>query len=167
MTALVSFPRGILEYEPLNESYVQKLPDKLSRTDFEQGLARQRRRWRSAVTTFSVRWPMSPQQRFIFDGWLEWGIVSGEAFFNIPVFTNASYQMVQARFVKDSIDPTREGGEWIISAKIEVLDYPSPSEADTTKARLTYGSSDDLLTLANRLHHIVHVEYPAAVTIDV
>lgn len=158
------WPSAILPHEPLNDSYAQKLPDKLIRTDFEQGVPRQRRRFRSALSTFQVTWPMSPAQKFIFDGWIENAIASGEGWFQILVFTNSDYVNVDARFAKGSLSVTRSGGEWIVSAQLEVKNYPAPTGVDTAAAMLTYGSALSLTNTVALFHDIVHIQYPAAVT---
>ncbi len=162
MSGLYIFPSGVIPTEPLNEQYQLDAPDTLDRSDFEQGPAAQINVSTGGVTPIRGVWPMTPVQKFIFDGILKNELANGAAWFQVPVFTNADYVDLRVRFVKGSIKFTRSGGEWMCAWSLETEDDVAPSATDTAAAILTFGSTDSLEDIVDLLHHIIHVDYPAA-----
>lgn len=122
------FP-ATLASEPLNESYGFTQADRLSRTDMEQGTARQRRMCRSGLYTFDLQWPFLPSEFDTVHGWFNWRTKMGANWFWLKVFTDTDYVRLQVRFVKDQVSTGRQGGEWIITAKVEAVDVPTITAA--------------------------------------
>jgi len=160
--SLPAWPAFAIDYHPLNEDYAVQLPDLVNRTDFEQGLSRQRQIFTSGPVIYQVTWPMTPAQMNIFEGWRKNALGGGNCWFLIPVFWPDTYVTRQARFVKNSIQIKRQGGEWIVSAQIELAELPTLSDTDTAVAMLTYGTSQTVDQLVTALHTAVHTTLPAA-----
>lgn len=80
----------------------------------------------------------------------------------IPVFTHEVYQQLKCRFVKGSIKPSRQGGEWLIAAQIETDDIQAPTALETVKAIVTFGSNQSFSDLVLSIHDIIHHQLPAA-----
>lgn len=116
MTA--SWPSWAIDPSSLNEGLQHIFADKLSRTSFEQGVPRQRRRTRSSLMTMPVQWAMSPAQYEVFNTWRE--TEAGADFFTISVYRDDDYEDALARFQKSSIQVKRQDGEWLVDAKLEM-----------------------------------------------
>ncbi|MEI9885905.1 MAG: hypothetical protein WDN08_05275 [Rhizomicrobium sp.] len=141
MTYIMEWPAGVLPPQPLNEQYQVKPADAVSRVGFEQGLARQRLANTTALGNYSLMWPMTPRQKYIFDGIVKNELANGAKWFLIDVFTHASYQQLLVRFVKGSIKPVRSGGEWMVSAQLETYGSQVPSGAETDAAIVALGGA--------------------------
>ncbi|MGA7673552.1 MAG: hypothetical protein WCA78_00725 [Rhizomicrobium sp.] len=129
MTSLPAWPAYAIDPFPLNDNFGHTFSDKLAREPFEQGAARQRRINRSAFAGIPMTWAMTPVQYEIFRTWLEFLDKAGADWFTMDVFRDDDYENTQVRFVKGSISPKRQGGEWIVNANIELNDLSTLSSA--------------------------------------
>ena len=127
-----SWPSWAIDPSSLNEGLQHVFADKLLRTEFEQGAARQRRRTRSSLMTMQVRWAMSPAQYELFNTWRE--LDAGADWFSMSVYRDDDYEDVQARFVKSSIQVKRQDGEWIVDAKLEMTPLSTLTSAQLDAA---------------------------------
>lgn len=124
MTA--AWPTAKIAYQPLNDGYGHDFSEPRKRTPFEQGEARQRRVVRSAKTLIHIAWAFTPAGYQIFRAFLSWSIADGADPFTMPVLTGspAAYQNLTVNFVKGSIEPKRDRGEWIVTAQLETDELP-------------------------------------------
>jgi hypothetical protein len=124
----------------LNDGWKMDLPDGTLRSDFEQGLSRQRQIFRNAPTTFYGQWAMTPAEFELFKAFQK---VVGGGQFTVPVFTGADYVTVRANFKQGTVTAARSGGEWMVTAQAETMDTLIASEADYIVSLLIYGTDED------------------------
>jgi hypothetical protein len=155
-------PDGIIPTEPLNDSYAVTLPNAYLRGDFEQGLARQVRKFRNAPARFAVTWPMTPAQYEIFLGWLEDGAGGLGEFFDVMVFRGDDYERMSVRLVLPIADVKRSGGDWLFTGILETMSYAPRDGVTTAAAIMTYGTDESLEDIVADLYAIVHGDLPAA-----
>jgi hypothetical protein len=152
-----AFPDYLLPHQPLNESYAVKLPSRTNRADFEQGMPRQRRTQRNAATQYQCTWPFTPDRYRLFRAFYD-EVEGGQ--FTIPVFVDNAYRTVTAQFVKDSVVPRRQGGEWLVAAVVETMTSTTAGAAEVLEALMTAGTDESFEGIANLLHEIIHEELP-------
>jgi hypothetical protein len=151
--ALPAWPDWVIDFEPLNDPLEMDPPDDvILRSDFEQGMARQRRIFRNGVTTFNLQWALSADQHAVFIGFMR--VVRGGKF-TVPVFVSNAYVTVTAQFVAKSLKSTRSGGEWIVAAQVETADVLEPGDTDYASLLLTYGSDQSVEELSDLFHDAV------------
>lgn len=93
------------------------------RTDMDQGPARQRRRFTSAPTIYSVSWLMSEAQFGIFESWFRDEANDGAEWFEIQLRGGTGMQTVEARFMTGwSVE--RVASMYKIEAQLEVRNRP-------------------------------------------
>lgn len=149
------WPAYALAPPPLNESYKLTLPDTVIRTDFEQGLARQRRVFSNGPTGITLTWPMTSKEFKFFLAWKQWALAAGEGWFTLPVFYGDDYHVTVVRFVKGPLEPTRSGGEWMTTAQLETMDSIYPTMTETASMMLTWDTELSLETVCNDFHAVV------------
>ncbi|HWB96056.1 MAG TPA: hypothetical protein VG672_05125 [Bryobacteraceae bacterium] len=159
MGTLPAWPEFAIPFAPLNDPFAQTPGDSLLRSDFEQGMARQRRVFRSKTTTFDLQWAMTPEQYAVWKGFR--GLVAGGQF-TVPVFADADYVTVTAQFVAGSIKATRSGGEWIVAAQVETQDKLEPLEEDYVVTLLLWGYGGTLDDFMAAFHTAVHTGFYGA-----
>jgi hypothetical protein len=162
---LFRWPEGVLPPYPLNEQYQVTPPDPLWRTDFEEGDARQINAYSNAPGFYNVVWPLTNRQKFIFDGILANELAWGAEWFAIPVFTHREYQLLKCRIVKNSIKPTRQGGEWQVALQLETDDTQPPSATEAAFAAMGWDDDpDSLLGLVALLEQTLYIDLPGALS---
>jgi hypothetical protein len=121
-------------------------PDLGARTDFDQGLSRQRSLYDGGPTTQWITWPMDATQLRIFHGFWRNEIANGYDQFILPIFNDNDYRDFTVRFVpgtgaQNTGQIGRNAGEWMYTAQIETLDETAPDEFETAELLMTYGES--------------------------
>lgn len=132
MTA--SWPSDKIDHYPLSVGYGFDFGDRRARTPFEQGETRHRSSVRSAKTGIRIAWAFTPAKYEIFRAFRAWTVSDGADEFTMPIFTGSDYETLTVRFVKGSTEVRREGGEWIVNAKLETDELPTISSGDLDDA---------------------------------
>lgn len=110
---------------PLLSGY-QFAPDATTiKTDMDSGPARVRRRYTSGNTPVQATWVFTTLQLAIFEAWFVQQAFSGAAWFSIPLRNGLGRQTVTARIPSGTYTAAMaEGGNWKLSAALEVRDRP-------------------------------------------
>lgn len=162
------WPDSILPAPSVSDNLAQQYPDLITRTDFDQGPARQRSNFQGGPTTQWLVWPMNAVQLRIFHGFWRNEINNGVDWFYIPVFTDNDYQPLLVRFVGGISQPvssspngqiTRSASEWLYAAVFETMDDTAPDETETASLMLTYGGCLTLDQVVGNFHNALQSIY--------
>ncbi|MGH6887994.1 MAG: hypothetical protein ACREHF_02155 [Rhizomicrobium sp.] len=158
-SVLPAWPVSVLPAPSLSDNLSQEYPDLVTRTDFSQGLSRQRSNWSQGATTQWITWPMNAAQMRVFHGFWRNEISNGADWFTMPIFNDDCYRTFKVRFV-DVAQPvgpssgaqiTRNAGEWMYAAVIETADETAPDEIETATLILTYQQTLSLSDIVGAL----------------
>jgi hypothetical protein len=120
MTA--AWPAGSIDPYPLNESFAHVFADRLSRNTNEQGMAKQRSVYRTALVTLQMSWAFSAAGFETFRTFYDRTVDGGTLPFTMDAFTGSAYENLTLNFVKGSVKPKKQGGEWIVAAELETAE---------------------------------------------
>lgn len=109
--------------DPLTSGYSIQPQQAFIRTDMDQGPARQRRRFTTTPTVYSVKWIMSEQQFGIFESWFRDEVDDGAAWFTINLRGGTGIQAVEARFMQPWTS-TRVAPMYEVDGQLEVRNRP-------------------------------------------
>lgn len=146
--ALPAWPADELEPEPLNESFAQIIDDGVMRDDRTSGLIEQVRPFRQKVTTLEWSIPLTNAEYALFRAFLFWRVRGGDGWFTMPVFRGGSYEGQPVRIVAGTRNDTRSGGDWIVSAQLEIADLAPLSAEETLEAIMIHGDIHTVADLA-------------------
>lgn len=111
-------------------SGLKPTPPKLrARTDFDDGTARTRRRFRTAPWQMAHRWVWTLEQYELFKSFWSVTLAEGAAWFDMPVFTGAGYAVCACRFVEEP-QATLKGVSWTVDATLEVNGFTVLTKAE-------------------------------------
>jgi hypothetical protein len=77
------------------------------------------------------------------DKWRQTKISGRADWFAMPIFRDTDYETATVRFVKGSIAPSRQDGEWIVSAKVELYTLSTLTD-DALSAAVAIDATADL-----------------------
>lgn len=125
------------------------------RTPMEAGHARQRRRTLDSPTDIDATFELDAWEFMVFDGWKKHTIADGAAWFNIELLASIGLTNHVAR-IKEGKAPARlrPGGNWIVTAKLEIREAPTLSAGDT--AELVSLTGEELFAAIASIHHTIH-----------
>lgn len=95
-----------------------------ARTDMDQGPARQRRRFTTAPTHYSVQWVLTEPQLGTLESWCRDQAADGAAWFSISLRNGQGLQVVEARFIEPWKASKLGGMHYQVSATLEVRNRP-------------------------------------------
>ncbi|MBR8084566.1 hypothetical protein [Burkholderia vietnamiensis] len=156
--ALVAWPDRLPAPMAAGYSYQPQAP--FIRTNMDNGLARQRRRFISIPTQVSVTWTLSQEQLALFEAFVHYDLLDGVCWFSAVVFSGMERQNVKARMISaykiDNIEP----GVWKASVTLETINMPV-STPDQYVALRDFGE-DVMHSTSSDLHSLIHVDLPGA-----
>ena len=94
------------------------------RTDMDQGPTRQRRRFTTAPTHYSVKWLLTEAQLATFESWYEGPADAGAGWFSITLRNGQGLQSVDARFTQPWQATMLGGHHYEVTATLEVRNRP-------------------------------------------
>jgi hypothetical protein len=149
---------------PRVSGYGYKPKSNFASTDMDGGNTRFRRRYTKVPTTFTVVWRLNRTQLRIFEGFVEYDIDGGAAWFETPLYNGTGVQNVRAHFAAGdepySIAPVDSTVLWVdVSASLYVIDVPKSTQ-DEYEALKATGSESDLLRLARIYYEAINVVLP-------
>jgi len=127
MTTTVSWPTSLPE--PNLEGFGIDDTPPVIRSDFEQGAARQRRRFTAVQSEFPASWVFSQWEFGIFEGFEEHDAKYGAEWFAIDLQGSTGWAPHEARF-KGKTKKDYRGGIWVVSGILEVRERPKLSAAE-------------------------------------
>lgn len=96
-----------------------------TRTDVEQGPARQRRRFTSAPAEVQTSWTLTLYQFETFEAWWIHTLQGGADWFSVPLGNGKGRQTVTARFTQP-YEASWIGSETVrVTGSLEVTDFPT------------------------------------------
>lgn len=144
---------------PTVETYTLKPVDPVSRTQFEAGNSRSRRRFQSAPTIIPVRWAFTEAEMAVFEAWHKHEAQDGAASFSIDLANGLGISAYSAKFERMFDAPVRAGLNWIVNAELRVTARPVMTAAELEVAS-AYAPAD-LLYGSPTLHTLIHTTLPA------
>ena len=109
---------------PVADGYSIEPQQTFIRSDMDQGPARQRRRFTTAPTMYSVSWIMDESELGIFESWYRDEADDGAGWFDVSLRNGAGMQSVAARFVSPWKASIVGLPYYRVSAQIEVRNRP-------------------------------------------
>lgn len=98
------------------------LKDATIRQVFDTGRSRQRSRFESKNTFYSVSWVFTDEEYSTFDAFHRLAINNGNDFFDIELPTGSGVEVVTARIVDGEYKVKAKGNfNWVITSQLEVL----------------------------------------------
>jgi hypothetical protein len=143
---LQEWPSDYLDPDPLNDSFVQVIADGINRDDLPGGDLEQDRPFRQMPALYEWSIPLTNSEYRIFKAWLYWRVQKGTGWFSAPMMRGGSYETQKVRIVAGSRKDTRSGGDWIVTAQIEVADLAPYSVEQTLPAIILNEDDVDLDT---------------------
>jgi len=146
------WPESALPAPSLSDNLSMDFPDLVTRTDFDQGLPRQRSLYEGGATRQYITWPMDATQLRIFHGFWRNELANGTNWFTLPIFNDDDYRDFTVRFIAapqsngNAGQITHNAGEWMYAAVIETLDETAPDETETAELLLTF---EETMSLAD------------------
>lgn len=113
-----------LPYQPPIDDLAHLMPEPRLRTETEAGPARVRRLSTVAITRVEMSLEFTRQQYELWRGWHRWSIRQGADWFDMPIFTAASYETLSVRLVKSPPAPRPAGNRWRLPFLVETYDMP-------------------------------------------
>ena len=95
-----------------------------ARTDMDQGPARQRRRFTTGPTQYSVQWVLTEAQLATLESWYRDQAADGAAWFFISLRNGQGLQVVEARFPEPWKASKLGSRHYQVSATLEVRNRP-------------------------------------------
>jgi hypothetical protein len=96
--------------------------DATIRSVFDTGRSRQRSRFESKNTFYSVKWVLNDDEYSTFDAFHRLAIDNGNDFFDVELPTGSGVEVVTARIVGGDYKIASKGVfNWVITAQLEVL----------------------------------------------
>ena len=133
-----------------------------SRTDMDNGTARQRRRFTRTPSYLSVSWTFSQEQLAVFEGFVAYELGLGANWFQVRMLSGTGMNQVQARLMDDPpYKATLQGGSkdiFQVSATLEIKALPIATRDQYEVIRQYTQSDIDLMS--DPLHEFVHVDLP-------
>ena len=133
-----------------------------SRTDMDNGTARQRRRFTRTPSYIAVSWMLTQEQFAVFEGFLEYEIGLGTNWFQTRLLNGLGMTPVQARFKDDPpYTAATQGSTGLIiqvTASLEVKALPVVTANQYAVIKLY--TEDEIADMSDPLHEIIHVELP-------
>lgn len=149
-----------LDETPLRDGYTMVPHRPVVTSDIAQGPVATKRWFEDGPVTPDLIWAMSPSDFELFRAWYHWGLRDGVSWFLMPVWIGGLYSTRRVRFL-GMYEAQISGGEWLVKARLEVRDVPYLDDSVVFVAG-TVGEAA-FVGLADGLHDVVHVQYPAAV----
>lgn len=100
------------------------------RTDMDSGSARVRRRFTRVPTYIPQAWDMTSRQFGHFEWWFDNTIDAGAAWFSATQVNGSGFVEVQCRFIDPYKAVLVEGGDWLVTATLEVEQMPRGNLTD-------------------------------------
>jgi hypothetical protein len=153
---------------PRVSGYGYKPQSNFAATSMDSGTTRFRRRFTKVPTTFTVVWRVNKSQLRLFEGFVDYEIDGGAAWFSTPLYNGTGIQNVQAHFAAGdspySIAPSDSTVLWVdISATLYVRDVPK-STREEYDAIKTMGDEGLLIDLARDYYEAINVVLPTGDT---
>ena len=149
---------------PRVSGYGYKPKSNFAGSDMDGGNTRFRRRYTKVPITYTAVWRLSKSQLRLFEGFVEYEIDGGAAWFETPLYNGTGIQSVRAHFaVGDepySVAPVDNTVLWVdVSASLYVIDVPK-STRDEYEAVKALGDESLLLGLARDYYEAINVVLP-------
>ncbi len=144
---------------PTVETYALKPVDPVSRTQFEAGNSRSRRRFQTAPTIIPVRWVFTEAEMAVFEAWHKYEALDGAAWFDTDLANGLGISSHNAKFEEMWDASARAGLNFIVTAKLRVSARPVMTAAELEVAS-AYAPAD-LLYISPTLHTLIHTTLPA------
>ena len=169
MTDVVQWPAFLPT--PRVSGYGYKPQSNFAATSMDSGTTRFRRRFTKVPTTFTVVWRLSKSQLRLFEGFVEFEIDGGAAWFETPLYNGTGIQNVRAHFAAGdepySVVPVDNTVLWVdVSASLYVIDVPK-STRDEYEAVKALGNESLLLGFARDYYEAINVVLPTGDTSEV
>ena len=153
---------------PRVSGYGYKAKSNFASTDMDGGNTRFRRRYRTVPTTFTVVWRLDRTQLRLFEGFVEYDIDGGAAWFETPLYNGTGVQNVRAHFAPGdepySIAPVDSTVLWVdVSATLYVIGVPT-STREEYEAVKALGNESLLIELARDYYEAINVVLPTGDT---
>jgi hypothetical protein len=149
---LQRYPGVQIDLHPLNEQFLQRIPDGILRSDLTYGSLDQYRSQRQLPAMYQWQVPMSDDQYAIHRAFLKWRVKNGDGWFAADMLRGASYEAQAVRIVAGSRKDTRSGEDWLVTCQLEVADLPPISAEDTLDQLAQYDSGIGASEIADLLH---------------
>lgn len=121
--AIPAFPSTLPSV--MMSEYGFKPGNAVARTEMDTGLARQRRRFVSVPTEYSVKWKFTRAQFAIFEKFFEEDIFHGAGWFTIQLVNGVGETTYTARFIEPySVTTIAKEFMWEVTATIEAVGRP-------------------------------------------
>ena len=144
---------------PTIEGYGLEPIDPVSRTQFEAGNSRSRRRFQSAPTIIPVRWVFTPAEMAVFESWHKYGVSDGAAAFDVELANGLGISTYNATFEEMWKAAGRSGLNFIVTARLRVAARPVMT-AEELEVASAY-ALDDIAYASPALHTLIHTTLPA------
>jgi len=154
--AIQTWPAG-LNFRPMRDGYAFDPHDPLSRTDMEQGPARQRLIYPNSPATPNLVWPFTADEFEVFRAWYHEDLRDGAEWFWMQVFIGGRQMLGLCQFI-GAFQPVLNGNVWKVTTKLQVRNVEY-MDADARWFAGEYGPGL-AITIADRLHTIIHEEAP-------
>lgn len=121
MADIVTWPEDLPS--PLMASYVHTLDAGVIRSA-QSGFARERSRYRHAVTQIKLSWALMPEEVVSFKQFYFQDVRCGAIFFQIELKLDTDFELVTVRFLSDNVPeirPIDSSQNWMVDATLEVL----------------------------------------------
>lgn len=115
---------------PMNAGYSINPGDMVTRSEFEAGCGRIRRKFTRVNSRVPVRWVFVESNLAIFDAWHKADIANGASWFTAAMMNGSGMQDVEARFVSTPQKKLIGPKLWEVSAEIEVANFPVLSQGE-------------------------------------
>jgi hypothetical protein len=159
MADLVTWP--VTLPDPRASGYSITPVTAFSRTDMDNGTARQRRRFTRVPSYVAVTWRMTHFQFAIFEGFLAYDIGLGTSWFSVNLLNGLEMNAVQARFMSDppykaAISDSRA---WFdVTAQLEVKALPVATKDEYSVMRIY--TEVEIAAMGDPLHKLIHEDLP-------
>lgn len=120
VTAVPQWPSNILPFEPRRNSYRLRRQDDNSRSEFDVGPRRVRRRFTDSTATAGLVWHLTAIEFEYLQAFIESDLQNGSLWFDVSLFTGSLYETKRCRFL-GPVDAQDQGYQhWVVAAQLEI-----------------------------------------------
>ena len=125
VTTVPEWPSTILPFEPRRNSYRLQRQDDNSRTEFDVGPRRVRRRFTDSTSIATLTWHLTAIEFEYLQAFYASDLKGGALWFNVSVFTGSSYETKRCRFLGPYSAQDQGYEHWVVGAQLEIRDLGS------------------------------------------